>query len=108
MQLAGNEVKMLKHTIDARERQIDRLRHLLYAYMQHVIETKGQSYLDRHGLLVTDSKALTDADLVDLRGIEKEVKKICVTRSSAAGAIPTSEPSTSYLRHMPGVITPLP
>lgn len=92
------ENRRLRHALDARERQIDTLRDLLQRYMQHVIETKGRSYLDYHGLTSRDSKALRPGDLQTLREIEK-----CVLRSLADGASQTGTTSTENSRHMPGV-----
>lgn len=95
---AWQENRRLKNALDSRERQIDKLRKLIESYMRHVIETKGRSYLDYHGLTSRDSKALTVSDLETLREIER-----CVLRSLADGASQTGTTSTENSRHMPGV-----
>lgn len=98
--------KMLRAALDNRDRAIQDLSGLLQRYMQHVIDTKGTSYLDRHGLLPTDSKALSLFDLSILKGIEAK----CDMQSRAVGrstestgenlkpSLPQSLPGTGFLQ----------
>ena len=79
------DIKMLREVIAKRDRAVQDLTGLLSRYMQHVIETKGTSFLDRHGLMPTDSKALSAFDMSIMLEIEKKVKPICVMPSRAAG-----------------------
>ena len=77
--------RMLRATLDKRDRAIQDLTGLLRRYMQHVIETKGTAYLERYGLMPTDSKALTAFDMSILQAIEKEVRPKCVMPSRGVG-----------------------
>jgi hypothetical protein len=87
------ERERLKRALDQREWQLRDAKKLLQRYMQHIIETKGRSYLDRVGLTARDSKVLSPHDLAEK----------CVLQLLADGRSQTGTTSTENSRHMPGV-----
>lgn len=89
------ENKRLRNALDNRDRAIRDLRGIIARYMQHVIETKGTSFLDRYGLMPSDSKALTLLDMSILREIEKEVLPKCDMPSRADGRLNRSTSESS-------------
>ena len=87
--------RMLRNALDKRDRAIKDLTELLHRYMQHVIETKGTSYLDRYGLMPTDSKALRPWDIAVLQAMEKEVRPKCAMPSRVGGSSAENSGATS-------------